>query len=229
MKKFLAVCVFCLAAVSAVMAEGLNYQFKDKFEASLLLGSAIRNEIVDFTFYNTDVSADKASFSGGVQLLYYFTNHLGLGMELMLHSLGQEKQESLRPSEIYYYINEDITKRVSLTQLFVAGTFVINPQNKVKFYMPFGGGFAFYRTTDEFRAWYHDYYLEEDITLYKRSSGDTYTKAAFYAGFGIEFPYSNSTSWSLESRYSVARLPEAITESETLKSIEVFLKFSFRA
>ena len=225
MKKLCAVLTLCLIAVFAAAQDNT---LKGKNDFYIFAGAAISKEGIDFAYDNTTISHGKTSFIGGAGYMHYFTKRLGFGMELLFQPLGSDTEGTRIPSPIFYYIYEDTTKSISLMKLFVTGRFTINPQNSLKFYMPFGGGIAIYGGHKEFHAWYYSYYLEEDVTLHKESSFDIYIKPAFYAGLGVEYAFTKTASMAIESRYNSAPLPSALTNSKTLNTIDIFLRFTIR-
>lgn len=160
------------------------------------LGGSISTDDIDGVEWG-----DKGGVSYGLQALLYPSKYFGIGLEVsgnnFLEASSSWNYIGLGNNAISYYTK---VKEVNIYNLLLAARFNINPQNRVRVYIPAGVGLA--------RASF-----KGDITVIDHGSGfggygslkENSTDFTYYAGLGMEVSVNSRLVLGLEARYNNTR------------------------
>lgn len=174
----------------SVAAEGIE---AGKNQVNLYLETAfgLDRTGVEFT-EGKDYAWGNAGVGMGLSYLYYPSSHLGIGIDGSIKGFQGTKRE-----EWYHYGHHWYMDEAELTmqqfQLLGAARLYLNPESRVRLYVPLGAGISIVNGEMEYKS---DYYWDRYEENY------TSTSFAYYAGVGLEFETNNGLAFGLEARYN---------------------------
>ncbi len=187
----------------ASLAQGIE---KGDQMVSVFLGSGmplndsgVTADVVTGEDFDTDtLDWGDASTSYGVQYMYAVTPHFALGAEYMGNNFGDAEYEREYFVDWNNWGEREVDSKMDVQNFMVAGRYTVNPQSKVRFYVPLGLGIASAKATFEL----------DDVTneggQIDRTNG-SYSKRttsfAYYVGLGVEGTFCQDWIWGVEGRY----------------------------
>ena len=206
MKKITLLAVFLsmlCAWPTAASAQGIE---KGDQMVSVFLGSAaplndsgvsaysVTGEAVD----TSTLDWGDASTSYGVQYMYALTPHFALGAEYNGNNFGDAEYEREYFVDWNNWGETEVNSKMDVQNFMVAGRYTVNPQSKVRFYIPLGLGVASSKATFDFNEVINmaGRLDRDNASVSKRTTSFTY-----YVGLGLEGTFSQNWIWGVEGRY----------------------------
>lgn len=206
MKKITLLAVFLsmlCAWPTAVSAQGIE---QGDQMVSVFLGSAaplndsgvsaysVTGEAVD----TSTLDWGDASTSYGVQYMYALTPHFALGAEYNGNNFGDAEYEREYFVDWNNWGETEVNSKMDVQNFMVAGRYTVNPQSKVRFYIPLGLGVASSKATFDFNEVINmaGRLDRDNASVSKRTTSFTY-----YVGLGLEGTFSQNWIWGVEGRY----------------------------
>ncbi len=139
-----------------------------------------------------------ASTSYGVQYMYALTPHFALGAEYNGNNFGDAEYEREYFVDWNNWGETEVNSKMDVQNFMVAGRYTVNPQSKVRFYIPLGLGVASSKATFDFNEVINmaGRLDRDNASVSKRSTSFTY-----YVGLGLEGTFSQNWIWGVEGRY----------------------------
>ena len=178
--------IFPLAAVAGGIETG-----KSSVNLYFETAAGLQRTGVEFT-EGKDYAWGNVGFGTGLSYLYYPTPFIGFGIDGSIKGFqGTREEEWIRHGHHYYY--DDAELSLQQIQLLGAARVYLNPESRVRLYMPLGAGISLVNGK-----------MEYDTDSYWHSHEDNYTTSSFayYAGVGLEFETNNGLVFGLEARYN---------------------------
>jgi len=184
MKKLLAVlcAVFCLSAFSH--AEGI--QAGDQMVSGTIgFGAGLQNS--GWQFNGNNVSWGTAGATFGVAYQYFPTEYFGVGVEMNDGIFAGEDDDVWALGN-----HTEMENAMNVFNLMASFRANLNPQNRTRFYIPFGAGL-----TSATQA------IDLTVNGWSRTERATYNSLGWFVGFGFEIDLGQG-NWSLggEARYN---------------------------
>lgn len=237
MKKltFLAVLLSMLCAwPTPALAQGIE---KGDQMVSVFLGSGmplnksgVTADVVTWdAFDTTTLDWGDASTSYGVQYMYAVTPHFAIGAEYNGNNFGDSEYEREYFAGPTDWGEREVDGSMDVQNFMVAGRYTVNPQAKVRFYVPVGLGIAAAKATFKFE----DIINKSGVIDRDGNSMDgSSTSLAYYVGLGLEGTFCQDWVWGVEGRYQGFRFDydkiESGLGSKNQSFFSVLLKMGYR-
>ena len=182
MKKFL--CAFAVLFLS-IMAFAQLQEGQQVVNGRLGLGFQTQNSGIVYSSSGSRVDWGSLGAEIGIEYQYLVSKYLGLGAEF---SYGD-----FDGGDFTWSSSDKVDDHTNLYRLMLAGRFNINPDNRVRLYVPFGLGLNI---------------ATQDLSI--KYGGTSHNKKTTDCGFGafigagIEFDVGhNGWSWGFDTRYNI--------------------------
>lgn len=187
-----------------------------------ILGDSVANEELDW--------GDVAGVYGA-QYLYSVSDHFAFGLEYMGYSFDEAEYERSAYFDRYTWDKSEVDSKMQVNNFMFAGRYTVNPQNNVRFYIPFGLGLARAKATISLE--------EERMSVGNRYEKDEYSESAssnsfaYYLGVGIEGNINQNWLWGAEARYSAftfdySKFGGYEVDKKDYSYLSILLKLSYR-
>ncbi len=235
---FLAVLVSLLSAWPApTVAQGL--QKGDQLVSVFVgAGGATNDTSLFFDFRDdtgyplgttNDLGWGDESVALGAQYLYAVSPYWAFGAEYNANWFDGATDELNAWGGAGQHMKAEVDQDMDVHNVMAAGRFTLNPQGSFRFYVPFGAGIAFAKSTIKNSFWEQN----SGTTTYTEARQAANSRSfTYYAGLGVEHRLAGSWLWGLEGRYQSFRFDYdqffSGLGSENLHYVTLLFKLSYQ-